>query len=220
MKKIYLLLLAGALTACSGANDKAPAENQKIEEKDQTEDTNSSTKEEKTGIAGDSKDFSDLLFKAEEDAGEAQVLASMEILKLDEGKSEEEVIKMLEEEEGIKAFELQKGGLLSLTLTEEKYKALADQLNEDIDKVLNEIITDPTNTIENIDVINNFMNFKVFVNGENPDFEDFNKKFFSLAARYRSLMKEQNLSTKVDYIDKTDGSIIESFTSKELIEVE
>lgn len=220
MKKIYLLLLAGALTACSGASDKAPAENQKIEEKDQTEDTNSSTKEEKTGIAGDSKDFSDLLFKAEEDASEAQVLASMEILKLDEGKSEEEVIKMLEEEEGIKAFELQKGGLLSLTLTEEKYKALADQLNEDIDKVLNEIITDPTNTIENIDVINNFMNFKVFVNGENPDFEDFNKKFFSLAARYRSLMKEQNLSTKVDYIDKTDGSIIESFTSKELIEVE
>lgn len=144
----------------------------------------------------------------------------MEILKLDEGKSEEEVMKMLEEDEGIEDFELQRGGLVSMTLTEEKYKALASDLNDDIDKVLNEIITDPTNTIENIDVINNFMNFKVFVDGENPDFEKFNEKLFSLAARYRSLMKEQNLSTKVDYIDKTDGSLIESFTSKDLIEAE
>ena len=153
MKKIYLLLLAGALTACSGANDKAPTEEkQKVEQKDQAEDTNSSTKEEKTGIAGDAKDFSDLLFETEEDAGEAQVLASMEILKLDEGKSEEEVMKMLEEDEGIEAFELQRGGIVSMTLTKEKYKSLASDLNEDIDKVLNEIITDPTNTIENIEI--------------------------------------------------------------------
>lgn len=161
-----------------------------------------------------------LLFEAEEDAGKIDVLVSMEILKLDEGKSEEEVIKMLEEDEGIEDFELQRGGLVSMTLTEEKYKALASNLNDDIDKVLNEIITDPTNTIEDIDVINDFMNFKVFVDGENPNFEDFNQKFFSLAARYRSLMKEQNLSTKVDYIDKTDGSLTQSFTSKDLIEAE
>lgn len=220
MKKISLflamiLLFTSILVGCGGNDNSTEVT------KSETKETETEIKETKIEEETDTKEETEEETETEEEINVDEKILNVDVtlptvLILDEDETVEDLKESAKSIEGFLNVKDNEDGTVTYTMTKAKHKEMMDDFEDNLNKVIEDLIENPEGSITNVEYNNDQSEFKVFVDPEKyNDIELFNGIIFYMqAALYRSFVGAEDFYTTVIFINEDTDEIIEEMNSE------